>query len=124
MKFLVTLLLFAGAHFTLTATMPAQMGKGWILWPFAADSQAVLHLSGDVIVTFTKWLSVIAGACFLAAIMALFGWVVPAELWSVADSTIQNGHVLMGEVKSSSCRNPTRNHPTKRNPGVKQLKKP
>lgn len=81
MKFLVTLLLLAGAHFALTANVPAPAGKEWILWPFAADSQAVLHLSGDGIANFTKLLSVIAGVCFLAAIMALFGWVFPAEWW-------------------------------------------
>lgn len=83
MKFLVTLLLLAGAHFALTATMPAQMGKGWILWPFAADSQAVLGLAGEGITNATKLLSVIAGACFLAAILALFGLIIPAEWWGV-----------------------------------------
>lgn len=83
MKFLVTLLLLAGAHFALTANVPAPAGKEWILWPFATDSQAILHLAGDGVTNFTKLLSVIAGVCFLAAIMALFGWVFPAEWWGI-----------------------------------------
>ncbi len=83
MKIFVTLLLLVGAHFALTATVPAQTGKGWILWPFAADSQAVLGLTGARITSITKLLSVIAGACFLVAILALFGLIIPAEWWGV-----------------------------------------
>lgn len=83
MKFFVTLLLLAGAHFALTANVPAPAGKEWILWPFAIDSQAILHLTGGGIANFTKLLSAIAGVCFLAAIMALFGWVFPADWWGV-----------------------------------------
>jgi hypothetical protein len=83
MKFLITLLLLAGAHFALTATMPAKMGKGWFLWPFAADSQAVLGLTGEGAMNITKLLSVIAGVCFLAALMALFGLIIPTEWWGV-----------------------------------------
>ena len=81
MKFLVTLLLLVGAHFALTANIPAPTGKEWILWPFATDSQAVLHLTGEGVASFTKLLSVIASVCFLAAVMALFGWAFPAEWW-------------------------------------------
>ncbi|MAT99715.1 MAG: hypothetical protein CL608_21455 [Anaerolineaceae bacterium] len=83
MKFLVTLLLLAGAHFALTAIVPAPAGKAWILWPFATDTQVSLHLAGEGTANVTKLLSVIAGVCFLAAIMALFGWLFPAEWWGV-----------------------------------------
>lgn len=83
MKLLVTLLLIAGAHFALTANLPAPAGKEWILWPFAADTQAVLQPMGEGIDSFTKLLSGVAGACFLAAILSLFGWLLPAEWWSL-----------------------------------------
>jgi hypothetical protein len=83
MKFLITLFLLAGAHFALTANLPSPAKKSWILWPFAADSQAVLGLTGERVMTITKLLSVIAGVCFLAALLALFGLIIPAEWWGV-----------------------------------------
>jgi hypothetical protein len=83
MRILITLLLLAGAHFALTANVPAPAGKDWVFWPFAADSQAVWGLSGEGVNNVTKLLSVIAGVCFLAALMALFGLIIPAELWGV-----------------------------------------
>lgn len=83
MKFLITLLLLAGAHFALTANVPAPTGKNWVFWPFAADSQAVLGLAGEGVKNITKLLSVIAGVCFLAGLLALFGLIIPAELWGV-----------------------------------------
>ena len=83
MKFLITLLLLAGAHFALPANVPAPTGKNWVFWPFAADSQAVLGLAGEGVSHITKLLSVIAGVCFLAALLALFGLIIPAELWGV-----------------------------------------
>ena len=83
MRFLITLLLLTGAHFALTANVPAAAGKGWVFWPFAVDSQAVFGLSGEGISNVTKLLSVTAGVCFGAALMALFGLIIPAELWGV-----------------------------------------
>lgn len=83
MKFLITLLLLAGAHFALTASVPAPTGKNWVFWPFATDSHAVLGLAGDGVSSITKLLSVIAGVCFLAALLALFGLLIPAEWWGV-----------------------------------------
>ncbi|MBK8905296.1 MAG: hypothetical protein IPM53_29205 [Anaerolineaceae bacterium] len=83
MRILITLLLLAGAHFALTATMPAPTGKDWVFWPFAADSHAVLGLAGEGVSNLTKLLSVIAGVCFLAALLALFGLLIPAEWWGV-----------------------------------------
>ena len=83
MRFLIILLLLAGALFALTATVPAPARKNWVFWPFAADSQAVFGLAGEGIDTVTKLLSVIAGVCFVAAVLALFGLLIPAELWGV-----------------------------------------
>jgi hypothetical protein len=83
MQILVALLLLLGAHFALTANVPASTGQGWILWPFAANSQAVLGLTGNGLRGITKFLSAIAGVCFLAAVLALFGLVLPAEWWGV-----------------------------------------
>lgn len=83
MRILITLLLLLGAHFALTANVPAPTGRGWVFWPFAADSQAVLGLTGVGVSQATKLLSVIAGVCFLLALLAMFGLVVPAEWWGV-----------------------------------------
>ena len=83
MKLLVTLLLLISAHFALTANVPAPAGQAWLLWPFAANSQAVLGLTGTGIGNLTKILSGVAGICFLAALLALFGWLIPAEWWGV-----------------------------------------
>jgi hypothetical protein len=78
---LITLLLLAGAHFALTANVPAPGGKDWVFWPFAADSQAVWGLTGEGVRNITKLLSVIAGVCFVTALLALFCLIIPAEWW-------------------------------------------
>lgn len=83
MRLFVALLLLLGAHFAMTATIPAPAGRGWFFWPFAADSQAVLGRTGNGINTATKLLSLVAGVCFLAALVALFGLLIPAEWWGV-----------------------------------------
>ncbi len=83
MRNIVALLLLLGAHFALTANVPASVGQEWIFWPFATDSRAVLGLTGDGISNMTKLLSVIGGVCFLAALLALFGLIIPAEWWGV-----------------------------------------
>ncbi len=83
MLILIALLLLFGAHFALTANVPAPAGRGWVFWPFATDSQAVLGLTGVGVSQATRLLSVIAGVCFLLALLAMFGLVVPAEWWGV-----------------------------------------
>ena len=83
MKLFVAFLLLIGAHFALTANLPAPAGQAWILWPFAANSQAVWGLTGAEIGSLTKVLSGIAGICFLAALLALLGLFLPAEWWGV-----------------------------------------
>lgn len=81
MRFIIILLLLVGAHFALTANAPAAAGQAWFLWPFAADSKPAVTFLGSTGSTITHLLSVIAGASFLAAVLSLFGWIVPAEWW-------------------------------------------
>ncbi|MCL4869788.1 MAG: hypothetical protein KJ063_12545 [Anaerolineae bacterium] len=83
MRILIPLLLLLGAHFALTANVPAPAGRGWVFWPFATDSQAIFGLTGVGVSQVSKLLSVIAGVCFLLALLAMFGLVIPAEWWGV-----------------------------------------
>jgi hypothetical protein len=80
MWILVFVLLLLGAHFSLTANVPAEAGKAWVLWPFAADSQPVVALFGTSN-TPMQLLSVIAGVAFVAAALALMGWIIPSTWW-------------------------------------------
>jgi hypothetical protein len=83
MKFVFALLLILGAHFNLTPFAPAEAGKAWVGWPFAADSKPWLSIigglpqqSGSMVTTI---LAGAAGLAFIMALMSLFGWLVPAE---------------------------------------------
>jgi len=85
LRILIIALLFAAAHFSLTAFAPAHAGSNWLGWPFAADSKPWLSFvgglpqqSGSAV---TPALAGIAGLCFLAAGLALTGWLVPANWW-------------------------------------------
>jgi hypothetical protein len=77
-------LLLLGAHFSLTALVPAAAGQGqppwWvgggILWPFFADTNTLLS-AGGVRDTLTPLLAIAAGVCLLMAAGALLGWLVP-----------------------------------------------
>jgi hypothetical protein len=86
MRIVVIVLLVFGAQFALTAFAPADPGKAWFLWPFAADSKPWLGFlgglpqkSGSAV---TPILAGLAGLAFLAAVLALLGWFVPAN-WFV-----------------------------------------
>lgn len=72
-----------GAHFSLTASAPAPVGKAWLLWPFAADSKTVLSAVGGLPAqagsVLTPALAGLAGLAFLAAALSLFGLVVPSN---------------------------------------------
>ena len=48
MRIVLLILVLLGAQFTATAFVPTQPGKGWILWPFAADSKSWLGFTGGV----------------------------------------------------------------------------
>ena len=82
MRIIVIVLLFFGAHFSMTANLPTQAGKAWLMWPFAGDSQPLLKLSRPLLGTITRLLSALAAAGFLATLLSLLGWLVPAS-WFV-----------------------------------------
>jgi hypothetical protein len=84
MRIVVLVLLLLGAHLSLTAFAPAEAGKAWLLWPFAADSKPVLSGFGGLPAEggslLTAALAGLAGLAFLAAAACLFGIAVP-QLW-------------------------------------------
>jgi hypothetical protein len=85
MRYVVTVLLLVGAHFSLTAFAPAAAGKRWIGWPFDADSKPRLGSLGGLPKqggALAALLAGVAGLGFLAAAVGLlFGVVVPADWW-------------------------------------------
>jgi hypothetical protein len=85
MRYVITVLLLVGAHFSLTAFAPAAAGKRWIGWPFDADSKPLpggaggLPRQGGAL---SALLAGVAGLGFLAAVVGLlFGVVIPADWW-------------------------------------------
>ncbi len=85
MRIIVIILLVLAAHFSLTPFAPAKAGHAIFYWPFAADTQPLLgfvgglpNQSGSVL---SPALAGIAGLCFLAAILGLFGVIVPTQWW-------------------------------------------
>lgn len=83
MRITVIVLLFFGAHFSMTANLPTQAGKAWLMWPFAVDSQPLLKLSRPLLGTITRLLSALAAVGFIVALLSLLGWLVPAS-WCVS----------------------------------------
>ena len=88
-RIIVVILLLLGAQFSATLFSPAQRGKAWILWPFAADSKSILGFSGGIPKQSNKALTpvliILAGLStlgFLAAIASLFGFLVPISWWA------------------------------------------
>jgi len=85
MRYVVTVLLLVGAHFSLTAFAPAAEGKRWAGWPFGVDSKSVLSVLGGLPRqggAITALLAGVAGLGFLAAVVGLlFGVIVPADYW-------------------------------------------
>ncbi len=85
MWIVVLVLLLLGAQFSFTAFAPAQAGKAWLLWPFAADSRPWLGFMGGLPQqggsVVTPILAGIAGLCFLGATASLLGWFVPPDWW-------------------------------------------
>lgn len=86
MRIIVLILLLLGAQFSATAFAPANVGKGWILWPFAADSKSLLGFVGGVPQQsgggFTPVLAILPGLStlgFLVEDVPLFGIQVPAN---------------------------------------------
>ncbi len=81
MNIIVIVLLLLAAHFSLTALVPGQAGKAVFYWPFATDTVPMLGLFGAYPNPLTQLLSVTAGVAFLAAVLALLGWLIPASWW-------------------------------------------
>lgn len=82
MKVLVTFLLFLAAHFSATPFAPAPAGTSKFYWPFAADSKSWLTAIGGLPTSggiVTSLLAGVAALGFIAALLALFGWLVPAN---------------------------------------------
>lgn len=83
MRYVVFALLLIAAHFAFTPFAPAP--KGWIGWPFGADSKPIFSFigglpsqSGNVL---TPLLAGLAGLGFLGAVAALAGVAIPANWW-------------------------------------------
>ena len=88
MRIVLLILVLLGAQFTATAFVPTQPGKGWILWPFAADTKSWLGFTGGVpqqsngvFLPLLAGLAGIATLGFLAAAASLLGILVPAAWW-------------------------------------------
>lgn len=86
MRIALLVLLLLGAHLSLTALVPLQIGDvpppwwvgGRLLWPFAEDTNTLL-VSGDTLNAITPILASLAGLSFLLAAAALLRWRVPAQ---------------------------------------------
>jgi len=76
MRIFIIVLLILGAHFNLTANMPGP--QALIYWPFAADTRPAIALFGAYPNAPTRLLSAVAGFGFIAALLAVLGWLVPA----------------------------------------------
>lgn len=87
MKILVIVLLFLAAHFSATPFAPAPTGTAKFYWPFAADSKSWLTAIGGLPASGGIVTSLLAGVAtlgFIAALLALFGWLVPANWFAPA----------------------------------------
>lgn len=81
MKIILTILLFLGTHFNLTANVPAE-SKAWFLWPFDKSSKPVLSfLQNNTGTTLTQLLSIISAISFIALLFCLYGKFVPSNWW-------------------------------------------
>lgn len=90
MRIVLLVLLLLGAQFSATAFVPAGAGKGWILWPFAADSKSLLGFvggvpqqSGGIFAPILAALASLSALGFLAAAACLFGLLIPETWWPI-----------------------------------------
>ena len=87
MKILVIFLLILAAHFNATPFAPAPAGTAKFYWPFAADSKSWLTAIGGLPASggiVTSLLAGVAALGFIASLLALFGWLVPANWFATA----------------------------------------
>ena len=98
MKILVIFLLILAAHFNATPFAPAPAGAAKFYWPFAADSKSWLAAIGGLPASggiVTSLLAGVAALGFIAALLALFGWLVPANWFTPAILTASIASVLL-----------------------------
>lgn len=75
-------MLFLAAHFNAMPFAPAPAGTAKFHWLFAADSKSWLTAIGGLPASggiVTSLLAGVAALGFIAALLALFGWLVPAN---------------------------------------------
>ncbi|NOH02683.1 MAG: hypothetical protein HND47_12345 [Chloroflexi bacterium] len=80
MKAILIALLVLAAHFSATPFAPAGTAKFY--WPFAADSKSWLTAIGGLPASGGIVTSLLAGVAtlgFIAALLFLFGWLIPAH---------------------------------------------
>ncbi len=85
MRWLILVLLFVSAHFSLTPFAPAGAGKARLLWPFSADSKSWAGFIGGLPAqsgsALTPIIAGLAGLGFIAAAVGLFWAGFPANWW-------------------------------------------
>jgi hypothetical protein len=94
----VIVLLFLAAHFNATPFAPAPAGAAKFYWPFAADSKSWLTAIGGLPASggiVTSLLAGVAALGFVAALLALFGWLVPANWFAPAILAASIASVLL-----------------------------
>lgn len=87
MKAILIALLVLAAHFSATPFAPAPAGTAKFYWPFAADSKSWLTAIGGLPASggiVTSLLAGVAALGFIASLLALFGWLVPANWFATA----------------------------------------
>ena len=87
MKAILIALLVLAAHFSATPFAPAPAGAAKFYWPFAADSKSWLTAIGGLPASggiVTSLLAGVAALGFIASLLALFGWLVPANWFAPA----------------------------------------
>jgi hypothetical protein len=85
MRYAIAALVVIAAHFSLTAFAPAEAGKAWAFWPFAADSRPILAGVGGLPQqpgsALAPMLAGLAGVGFILALLGLFDFAVPLAWW-------------------------------------------
>ena len=87
MKAILIALLVLAAHFSATPFAPAPAGTAKFYWPFAADLKSWLTAIGGLPASggiVTSLLAGVAALGFIASLLALFGWLVPANWFATA----------------------------------------
>jgi hypothetical protein len=98
MKALLITLLILAAHFSATPFAPAPAGMGKFYWPFATDSKPWLGFVGGLPASggiVTAFLAGVAALGFIASLLAVFGWLIPAHWFTPLITAAAAGSVLV-----------------------------